>query len=144
MDTKELLKLKARDVMSHNPLTVNHNSTMVEVDNLIQDSNIHHVPVLNDEQNLVGIICKSDMQLLKNWGTNLDIGSAKRKNLFLLKSQLASDVMHKNIVTVSVDDTVIHCANLFGKNEFQSLPVVEKGKLIGIITTFDLINAAYT
>jgi CBS domain-containing protein len=49
-------------------------------------------------------------------------------------------VMAKNLVSVSSDTPIKEVAQLLAKKEFHALPVVDEGKLVGIITTTDLIN----
>ncbi len=53
------------------------------------------------------------------------------------------DVMSKNVITVSTDDSVEKCAKLLQENEISGLPVVDgKGKVVGMITEGDLIRRA--
>lgn len=144
MDTLELLQLTARDVMSTDLKSVNEEALMLEVNQLFQNNQIHHVPVVDSDGRLAGIISKSDLQLLKDWGTRLKLDNAERKNSFMLRTQLARDVMNKKVVSVSPDDTLEFCVDILKENYFHSLPVSDSGKLVGILTTYDLINIAYT
>ena len=49
-------------------------------------------------------------------------------------------VMAKNVVTVPSDSTIKEVAEILSKKEFHALPVVDDGRLVGIVTTTDLIN----
>lgn len=144
MDTLELLQLTAKDVMSTDLKSVNEEALMLEVNQLFNNNQIHHVPVVDNEGRLAGIISKSDLQLLKDWGTRLKLDNAERKNSFMLRTQLARDVMNKKVVSVRPNDTLEFCVDILKENYFHSLPVTDSGKLIGMLTTYDLINIAYT
>ena len=49
-------------------------------------------------------------------------------------------VMAKNLVSVSPQATIKEAAEILAKKEFHALPVIDNGKLVGILTTTDLIN----
>ena len=66
------------------------------------------------------------------------------KNLRFLSTLLASEVMSKNLVTLSPEAKISVAAAIFNKNLFHAIPIVEEGdKLVGLITTIDLLNYAY-
>lgn len=48
--------------------------------------------------------------------------------------------MTKEVITVQKDDTILDAAVILSKNEFHALPVTDNGKLVGIVTTTDLIK----
>lgn len=144
MDTLELLNIKVKDIMTKNVISVQVNDSMQIVDDIIKTSNIHHVPVTDDDNMLKGIISKMDVVLLKDWATNLNIKSAIRANEQVLNSQTAGDRMITQLAKVSPDDTLETCADIFKENLFHCLPVLVEGKLVGIVTTFDLLKVAYS
>jgi len=144
MDTIELLNLKVKDIMTTNVISVQENDTMQMVCDIIKTSNIHHIPVVDDDNKLKGIISKEDVALLQDWATNLDLRSSKRYNAQVLSSQTAGERMTKQVAKVSPDDTLEICADIFKENLFHCLPVLDDGELVGLITTYDLIRVAYT
>lgn len=130
-------------VMTPKPYTVSENTSMKHVDELLKTHGIHHMLVVDKSDQLLGIISKEDIQLLKDWGTSLGLSYSIHKNQEILESQLAGERMTPNPVTITPQDTLQRCAELFRENYFHALPVVEDKKVVGIITTYDLINFAY-
>ncbi|MFT4534502.1 MAG: CBS domain-containing membrane protein [Saprospiraceae bacterium] len=143
MDTAKLLQIKVKDVMTTKVMTVRENDVMSKVENLMIQHNFNHIPIVDDRDNLVGILTKNDIQLLKDWGTNLKLRTSLKANEQLLNSHTADDRMNRKLVMVGPDDTLKMCADIFSKNLFHALPVTEGTKLVGIITTYDLLNVAY-
>ena len=143
MDTAKLLQIKVKDVMTTKVITVGENDVMSKVENLMITHNFNHIPIVDDLGNLLGILTKNDIQLLKDWGTNLKLRTSLKANEQLLNSHTADDRMNRKLVLVGPDDTLKMCADIFHENLFHALPVTEGTKLVGIITTYDLLNVAY-
>lgn len=108
-------------------------------------NNIHHLPVVNEEGMLVGLLSKSDL---------LRVGSAwtafqkKRDNasaafdLFNEKITIG-EIMTREVVRLKPADPVSVAVGIFRENLFHSLPIVEDGVLVGLVTTFDLLKYAF-
>ena len=66
-------------------------------------------------------------------------------NEAILNSLLVQDVMRKSIVTLNEEDTISMAVDIFKENRFHCLPILDKdgGKLVGIVSTYDLIIYAY-
>jgi CBS domain-containing protein len=144
MDTLELLQIKVKDVMTSDVITVNQKDVMSKVEKLLIQHNFNHVPIVDDQDNLLGILTKNDVQLLKDWGTNLNLKTSIKANEQILNSHTASDRMNRILVKIGPEDTLEMCADIFKENLFHALPVTVDNKLIGMITTYDLLNVAYT
>ena len=145
METRELLTLKVGDVMSTELITVKQGTVLKDVNQIFENENIHHIPVVANDGHFMGIISKSDILLLLDWGTKLSLPASIRKNFFMLSSNLAKDVMQTNVIKVSPEDTIQRCVQIFRENYFRALPVVnDEGQLQGIITTYDLMILAYS
>ena len=145
MSAKELLHVSVKDVMTTNLVSVKQDTILKEVKILFDNHNIHHIPVINDQNKFVGIISKTDLILLMDWGTKMNLPSSMRRNTFLLTSNLANDIMETNVMKLKANDTIQRCVQIFRENYFRALPVVnEQDELIGIITTYDLMILAYS
>ena len=144
MDTLELLNIKVKDIMTTDVISVLESDSMKTVSDIIKTSKIHHVPVTDDDNNLLGIISKLDVVLLQDWGTNLNLRSAIKTNEQVFRSQTAGKRMTTQMAKISPDDTLETCADIFKENLFHCLPVLDEGNLVGIVTTYDLIKVAYT
>ncbi|KXK39871.1 MAG: CBS domain-containing protein [Saprospiraceae bacterium] len=145
MKSTELLNMKVKELMTSDLHTVKQDTLLKEVKNIFDSERIHHIPVVNDNNEFVGIISSTDVMLLLDWGTKLELPSSMRKNNFLLTSNLAKDIMETNVIRVTPEDTIQRCVQIFRENYFRALPVVDKNDhLVGIITTYDLMVFAYT
>jgi len=144
MDTLKLLNLTVKQVMTTEVITVLENDTIDAVDEIIHSHLIHHVPVVDKEGKFKGILSKSDLDLMKQWAMKFGNNNAILANEKIMESLLAKDCMTKRVVTIGPDETLESCADVFKENLFHAMPVVVNGKLIGIITTYDLLALAYT
>jgi CBS domain-containing protein len=118
-------------------LTVHAAQKVSDVYRLLTESRIHHVPVVNGNK-LVGMISSTDMMKL-----SLDAyGTPDSANTAYLDSQFSIDgVMSTELTTVKPDDSIRSAAKILSTGDFHSLPVVNvDGKLVGIVTTTDLVN----
>ncbi len=144
MDTIELLQVKVKNIMTKDVISVRENEAMSKVETLMIEHGFNHIPIVDDHDTLLGILTKNDVQLLKDWGTNLKLRTSIKANEQLLNSNTADDRMNRELVTVGPDDTLEICSDIFKENLFHALPVIDGDKLVGIITTYDLINVAYS
>ena len=144
MTTAEIIAIKVKDVMSTDLVIANKDTTMEEIDRLMGVHNIHHIPVVDKEGTLLGIVSRRDVDILKDWASSLNLESSNKFNEQILGSQLVSDRMTTAVAKVTPEDTLECCADIFKENIFHALPVVRDKKLVGLITTYDLINVAYT
>ena len=121
--------------MSNDIITVNKTQSIREVSDIIEDKNIHHVPVVSGDK-VIGMLSKVDLQKISfvNSYDNDGLTTAMYDNLNI------EQVMTKDVKVVQKSDTIYEVATILSKNEFHSLPVVEEEKLVGIVTTTDLIK----
>jgi len=85
--------------------------------------NIHHIPVVNDDNKVIGLITK----------TNLDETYLKREKLLVAKNIMVTDV-----ITVGSETSIEEAKELMIKNKIGCLPVLEYDELVGILTKNDL------
>ena len=145
MTQQEMLKIPVKLLMTTDLFVANKDTIAKEINHIVERENIHHIPVVDEDNTFVGMISKSDILLLMDWGTKRGLPGAERKNVFMLTSNLAVDLMESNIITVGPEDTVEKCIQIFRENYFHALPVVDaQHVLVGMVTTFDLLMLAYT
>ena len=129
-----MLNKKVSEVMTTDVITIKSNVDVVYAFEELMEYKISAMPVV-DEGELVGII------------TATDLGH----NLILDKYELGTDVksiMVKNVVTISSDNTLGEAIEIMkskapGSNILNQLPVVENGKLVGIISDGDIIKSVF-
>ncbi len=127
------------EIMVTNPITVSPNDQLKVIYEIFQTENIHHLPVVVGDT-LVGMISKSDLLFF------LDGKIYQDKSLYAntiekirLNSFKAKDIMTKNLATMESTEPIRTAINLFTINKFHALPILENEKLVGIVTTLDLI-----
>jgi CBS domain-containing protein len=129
-------------IMSTPVITVSPSDTMDKVQDIFRTNNIHHIPVVEDRK-VVGIISNSDYLRLLHGFTLFRTEKSEQYNDAILRSLLASEVMTRQVATLSPEDSLLMAVGFFRENLFHALPVVDNGKLVGIVTTFDLLTYAY-
>lgn len=117
-------------IMVRDVISVNSNDNLQKVKELLINNRIHHVPVIDDGGKLVGILTTYDLFKL-----NVD-----HKDYPTTK---VANVMTKILAVVEPTDKVGTAAEVFMEHLFHALPVVENGKLIGIVTSFDVLRYEY-
>jgi acetoin utilization protein AcuB len=124
-------------IMHTDLITVSPKTTLVEAKKLVQQKQIDHLLVVNDQKKLVGIV--SDRDLKKYWASPATSLSTHELN-YLLEKVLVSMVMIKTVVTVPTNTTIERAALVMQQHRISALPVMEDGELAGIITSTDVMD----
>lgn len=123
-------------IMSTNVITVPITATLAEARSLMQKNRFHHLPVVNDSGDFVGLLTQTDVLA----ATDSILRDAE--NRLRARSIPIEDVMVRNVVTIGPDASVRQAALFLEKYRIGCLPVVTKGKLVGIITDTDFVAVA--
>ena len=129
-----------RDVMSSNLITVGPNATMAKVRQIFQEHTVHHLPVVDENGELVGIISTSDLETSGYRKLEYSHESGEDSNQEREHRIAVSEVMSRSYKTISPDSDLCDAYNEFLQGELRCLPVLEEGVLIGIITPLDLAS----
>lgn len=120
-----------RDCMTKNPVTVRPESDPMAAGMVLKYRGFRHLPVLDAEGRLVGIVDRTDLEQFL----------AKAGPPSVLKRQhRVEQVMTREVVTVAPDCPIEEAASEMVKHKIGSLPVVEDGILVGIITETDIFK----
>lgn len=117
--------MKVRELMTTNVTTADLNSSISEVAQSMRHLNVGSIPVCDKSRNVVGIVTDRDI-VLRTVAGGSDVNSAK-----------AQEVMTTQIVSVSPETDAHEAANIMAQNQIRRLPVVENGKLVGIVAIGD-------
>ena len=112
------------NLMSTDPVTIDPRDTLSKAKNLMDAGSFRRLPVVDDGR-LVGILTERDL----------------REYTGYLESTRVNAAMRTALVTVTPSNTVEDGARLMLKHKIGGLPIVADGKLIGIVTTSDLLKA---
>jgi acetoin utilization protein AcuB len=129
--------VKVRERMSTDVITVQKSDPIRTASELVEERGLRRFPVMDGDR-LVGIITDRD---LRNATASSVVLTEKKYHDFLLDTVKVETVMTGEVTTVSPDDDVRDAARRILELKVGGLPVVEGGRLVGIITEADLINA---
>ena len=132
--------MKKREPISHimtkTVVTVNQNDDLTKVVEKLKSNSIRHLPVVNGKK-VVGIISRTDINRL-TFGALFD--GQEGSDEAILQMLTIPQVMTTKPKTVSSDTIIRDLADIFSKEEFHALPVVDNDELKGIVTTTDVIR----
>ena len=122
-------------IMTSDPISINLTNNIRDAVDIFKDYNIHHLPVVSGEK-LIGMISKTDIERI-SYVNNAQGDRAETAVYDMLDIE---QVMTKQLETVRSDDQIRDAAQLLAKGKYHALPVVNEGKLSGIVTTTDVLN----
>ena len=129
--------MKVRDAMQIKVESVSRRATAREVAELMRDGSFRHVPVVDDDGEVIGIV--SDRDLL-NAGAVFDIELEERSESGIPAEIVIEAVMTENPRTVSSADSLASAVSLLADKQYGALPVVDEGRLSGILSYVDLLR----
>lgn len=132
--------MKKREPISHimtkSVVTVNQKDDLRKVVEKLKSNSIRHIPVVNGKE-VVGIISRTDINRL-TFGALFD--GQEGVDEAILDMLSISQVMTSKPRTLPSDAIIKDLAEVFAKEDFHALPVVDNGELKGIVTTTDVIK----
>ena len=124
--------------MKRNPVFVDEADSMKKAMDLLKEHEIRHLPVLKDGEKLVGILSERDIkQASPSPATALEI----REIYYLLDKVKVKQIMTRRPYTVSSSAPIEEAALIIREKKIGCLPVVDNGKLVGILTETDIIDS---
>jgi CBS domain-containing protein len=130
-------ELKVRDVMTADPTTLKRNDKLTLADDIMRLGRVRHLPVVDDDdQTVVGIVTQRD---LFRDALAQALGYGRHAQRKLLDTLSVKDVMATEVVTASPDASLVEAAKILTERKIGCLPVVENGKLVGILTEGDFV-----
>ena len=126
-----------RNIMTANPIVLQLNDGLSQAEILFKEHKMRHLPVVQGDQ-IVGIISMTDLariSFVDSYDPNDFSVDTSVYELFSLEQ-----IMVRNPKCIHPNDTVKDAAEHFLTAEYHALPVVENNKLVGIVTTTDLIH----
>ncbi len=124
--------------MMRNPVYVDENDSMKKAMDLLKEHEIRHLPVLKDGEKLVGIVSERDIkQASPSPATALEI----REIYYLLDKVKVKQIMTRRPYTISPTAPIEEAALILREKKIGCLPVIEEGRLVGILTETDILDA---
>ncbi len=144
--------LTARDIMTREVVTIHPEAGVEELAKLLAEHRIGGAPVLDKSGGLVGVVTQSDLVQrsrdlelppalnILDLHLFLETPSQFKRRLEKLLGNRVKDVMTGNPITITPDTPVNEIARLMATKKVHTLPVLEGGKLVGIVGKLDLIR----
>ena len=144
-----------REYMEDDPATVRADTSAEDVARLLGEHELHGVAVVNEAGRAIGIVTENDLVLsdeegdlhiphyIELFGSLVFLESARgfEKRLKKALAATARDLMTEHPTTVAPDADVHEAARVISSSGHNRLPVVEHGRLVGVITRADVLRA---
>lgn len=143
---------RVRDLMTPEVVFVTEDAPVSRIARLMQDKAISGIPVVDDEQRVVGMVTDLDL-IVRNTRLDppaffqvldgripLETPGHYKKRLQHMLGTKARDVMTPGVVTISPEVEVETLATLMVKRKVNPVPVVEDGRLVGVVSRADVIR----
>jgi CBS domain-containing protein len=125
--------------MTRDVKSLQANANLSQARDMMDSEKIRQIPVVDADNQLVGLVSKRDIYAasVSNLSENFERGKA------LIEGRLmVSDVMTQNVASISSDQRLADAAVKLQELRVGALPVVEEGKLVGIISSSDFLGIA--
>jgi acetoin utilization protein AcuB len=128
-----------RERIQRKPITINPEASFFEARNLIHEKGIRHLPVIDKNNKLVGIV--TDRDIREAAPSDATLLSVQELNYLLGKLKVSAFMTPKNkLITITPDALIEEAVQLMHDHKIGCLPVVEGDKLYGIFTETDVLD----
>jgi CBS domain-containing protein len=138
-------KVMARDVMTSEVITIGRTTTIRDVARILLSNRITGVPVVDERNNVIGIVSESDLLYGEESIAPVSAYSSSWKDCverFWRTSTIqAEKVMSGKVIAVKEDTPVEEIATLMLENKIKRVPVLKEKKLVGIVSRADVLKA---
>ncbi len=120
------------DLMTGDLICLHPDDGLNKVDEIFDNYTIHHIPIVDEDEKLKGIISRVDF--------------LKANHLFslfnesLYRELTVADIMTESVTTAEPLDTIALALGIFQQNLIHALPIVEDEKLVGLVTSYDILD----
>ena len=126
-----------KDWMTANPICVSPETTLPEALQIMKDKRIRRLPVVDGNGKLVGVVTRGDLRGAQpSEATSLSIYEIN----YLISKLTLDRLMTKAVITVTPNTTIGDTARLMLKHKIAGLPVMDDGKVVGILTESDVFR----
>jgi CBS-domain-containing membrane protein len=141
--------MEAQEVMTRDVVTVGPDTTVGEIAALLVRHRISAVPVISSDQQLIGIVTQTDLAHRSETGTEkrrkwwLEVFAdpdVKAREYVKSHGLRAQDVMTRFVTSVPQNASLGEVANVLDAQRIRQVPVVSKGKVVGMISRADLVR----
>jgi CBS domain-containing protein len=142
--------MQAKDIMTRRVITVTEASSVADVATALLEHGISAVPVVDASGDLLGIVSEGDLMHRAEAGTGrrrawwlalFTDADAAAAEFVREHSRQVGDIMTRHVITASPETPIAEIADLLESNRIKRVPIVENGKLVGIVSRANLVQA---
>jgi len=142
--------MNASDVMVRNVITIGPKAMVAEAAKLLSENDISAVPVVDEQGDVVGIISEADLMRREEIGIETKhhgwleavMPASMLANEFAKShGRKVEEVRSKHVVSATADAPLAEIATLLERNRIKRVPIVERGKIVGIVSRANLVQA---
>ncbi len=145
--------LIAKNIMTKDVITVSPDTSVEELGRLFIEKNISGAPVLDNDGTLFGIVTENDLirkerpfhipTIIRIFDAiiPIDSDSKVKEEIRKMAATTVADICTRDVITVDENATLSEIAELMSEKKVHLLPVMSKGRLVGIIGKKDVIRA---
>ncbi len=142
------MALKTSQVMAKKPITIQSGSTLEQAAKILIKNNISGAPVVTKSGKLIGIVSEKDLfkaiypnlkDIIQHVSLWLDRKRVQHR-VDAKKETLVNKIMTKEVITVKPDTPILKTGSLMLVNRIHRIPVVNKGKLVGVVGRRDIFR----
>ena len=130
-------ELLVRDMMTKDVKTVGRNDTLTTADEIMRLGRIRHIVVIDEDGSLAGVLSQRDLFL---GGLLRALGYGSHAKARALEMLVVKEAMVADVVTTTPDAPASSAAAAMLERKIGCLPVIENGKLVGIVTESDFVS----
>jgi CBS-domain-containing membrane protein len=143
---------KASDIMTRDVVTVRPETTVEELARLLIEHKFSGVPVVDDNNQLVGIVTENDLisqnkrlhipTIIRLFDAYIMLGSEKLDGeIKKMAATTVGEICVKDVVSITEDTTVEEIATIMSERTIHLLPVVRDGNVVGIVGKADIVGS---
>jgi acetoin utilization protein AcuB len=133
-------KITLGEIMLPNMVVLKPTDTLDKASETFKLYPFHHLPVVEDDMMLIGMISNTDLERESHGRTLFKHHMKEQNDDALFKTLLVREVMVDAVFQLSPRHTIQDAYEAFRKGRFRAIPIVEEGMLVGLITALDLVR----
>ncbi len=128
------------DVMTREVVTIGEEDNLLEVMQGMEQLQVRHLPVVDEDSKLVGLITQRDLLALASGALGATLLQASRERI-VEENTFVAEVMVRDPITVKPETPLEEAARVMLEEKIGALPVVDdEGRLVGIVTQHDMLR----
>jgi len=142
----------AKDIMTKTVITVTKDTTIQALSRIFMEHGVNGLPVVDEAGSVIGVVTQGDLieqkkQLhiptviaLFDWVVPLESEKKFQADVKRMTAATVAEIYHAGAVTVNVDADLTEVATVMAEKDVHTLPVLDEGRLVGVIGKLDLIR----